>query len=158
MAFPLENSGVDIQSQSIALYAVLVRNGIYMLFSVLSASFTPICPRARILAVGARGVKRSESSRGLEMLSQAARVEWDPVLLRSTSHQVLNFVLKLYTWYIPGIYQHQSIYLTHTWYISNISWYIPGIYQVYTSMMVYTWYIPGIYRLSDHIGDMPGIY
>ena len=45
---------------SIALYAVLVRNGMYMLFSVLSVPFTPTCSRARILAVGAGGVIKSE--------------------------------------------------------------------------------------------------
>ena len=76
-----------------------------MLFSVRSAPFTLTWPGAGILAVGARGVIKSESSQCLEMLSQAARVEWGPVLPRSTNHQVSNFVTLAYTWYIPNIYQ-----------------------------------------------------
>ncbi len=50
----------------------------------------------------AGGVIKSKSSQGLEILSLAEQLEWDPVLSSSTSHQVLIFVLKT-TLSKPGI-------------------------------------------------------
>ena len=71
------------------------------------------------------------------MLSQAALVEWGPVLPRSTNHQVSNFVTFVYTWYIPNIYQVYANIKVYTMYIADI-----GIY------LVYTWYILGIYQFN----------
>ena len=130
-----------------------------MLFSVGSAPFTLTWPGARILAVGARGVIKSESSQCLEMLSQAARVEWGPVLPRSTNHQVSIFVSLVYTKYISGINQLYTNVKVYTWYIPRIykiyTWYIPGISPTW---VYYTCYIPGIYRLYVNLGDIAGIY
>ena len=101
---------------------------------------------------------KSESSQCLEMLSQAARVEWGPVLPRSTNHQVSYFGALVYTKYIPGIYQEYTNVKVYTWYIPRIyevyPWYIPYI----SPTLVYTWYIPGIYRLYVNLGDIAGIY
>jgi len=61
------------------------------------------------------------------MLLLVEQVEWDPALLRNTSHRVENIrvLYYVYTLYIPYIYMVYSkhilyIYLVHTIYILGI--------------------------------------
>ena len=76
------------------------------------------------------------------------------IYLVYTRHMTTSVICKVYTWYIPVIWQGKS----YDRYIPGIylSWW-NVIYMVYTwyipfhFLMGYTWYIPSIYLLNENM-------